>query len=305
MLQTRIAANIRQLEAKISESGPAHLRPEPHLLTDAMDNLRISHRIRVIKPAGEERRAETRFYTLAKYHPQPAKNRVHELLVPYRIYRSLADMESHCSRVLEDIVRQSFTAAGGYKYLGKGEKTSPLDGVYGLGSESIGVEVKNVREWIYPTSGEVWIMVKKCLQINAVPLLVTRKTSYIARQTLDALGIMYFEVFRQVFSQHVAHYLRDIQHTDILGYKDVVAVDVGPNPHLVLYLQKTLPLQLGDHRTQWDEMHDLLHEYAVERGLGSTEMKDQQRTEHRRDLYRALFLKEPDEGINDYSDGLT
>lgn len=245
--------------------------------------------------AGEE----TQFYTLAENHPQPAKDRVDNLLVPYRTHRWLANTEDYCSRVLEGIVRASFTAAGGYKYLGNLPKSNPLDGVYEFESEKLGVEAKNVREWIYPTSGEVWIMVKKCLRIDAVPLLVARKTSYIARVILTELGIVYFESFRQVFSQRVAHMLKDIQHTDMLGYKDVVAVDVVANPHLVAFLQNTVPAQLAEQRAQWDTMHDLLHEFAIKRNLGNSDMKDRERKEHYTDLYGALFPREPEEAYPD------
>ena len=309
VLKTRIAANIRQLEIKISESGPANIRPEPHILSAALKNLNDRGLIRAIKPKGVERREETQFYTLVENYPQPAKDRIQELLVPYRVHRMLADTEDYCSRVLEDIVRHSFRDAGHYTFLGKLPKSSPLDGVHVLGSEKIGSEVKNVREWIYPMSGEVWVMVKKCLQIDAIPFLIARKTSYIARTILDQLGIMHFEVFRQVFSKNVADLLRDIQHIDKLGYKDVVAVDIRANPHLVAYLQDAIPGQVKGCRAQLKKNHDLLNEFAVTRGLGNPDMKDRERREHYDDLRQGLFPTEPEEAYDeppdDYPEDLT
>lgn len=302
VLQSRIAANIRQLEVKISESGPGNIRPEPHILSDALRSLSDRGQIRTSKPKGVERREETRFYSLAKNDPELVRGRIKELLVPYRTHRMLADTEEYCSRVLEDIVRLCFDASSGYTYLGRLPKSSPLDGVYELKAQKIGVEVKNVREWIYPTSGEVWIMVRKCLQINAIPFLVTRKTSYIARNFLDELGIMHFQVWRQVFSKDVAHLLPDIQHTDRLGYKDVVAVDIIPNPHLVAHLQDTLPGQIAGYRAQWDRRQDVLHEFAITRGLGNSDMKDQERKSHYEDLRSSLFHIEYQDTYDDYPD---
>lgn len=302
ILATRIAANIRQLEVKISESGPADLRPEPHILTDALKNLQDRGRVRKFKPRGEQRREETQFYTLTEYYSKQANARIKQLLVPYRIHRTFADKDEYCAGVLEDIVRQSFDAAGGYTFLGKLPKDSPLDGVYSVGAEKIGMEAKNVREWTYATSGKAWVMVRKCLKINAVPLLVSRKTAYIARAVFLELGIMHFDMFRQFFSQDVARYLHDIQHTDLLGYKDVIAVNAAPNPHLVKYLEDTVPKQLATYRAQWDARRSILTEFANTRGLGDPDMKDEDRWEHFRDLHEALFPTEPGEDDEDYPD---
>jgi hypothetical protein len=292
VLKTRIAANIRQLEVKISEAGPPNIRPEPHIITDALKSLQKRGLVRKYKPPGEERRQETVFYTLEEFYPDKTIARVKQLLVPYRVHRAFADRDEYCARVLEDIVRRSFEASGRYKSLGKLPKTSPLDGVYQIGSEKIGMEAKNVREWVYPTSGEVWVMVRKCLSINAIPLLVARKTAYIAHTFFMELGIIHFDVFRQFFSKDVAAYLHEIQHTNLLGYKDVVAVDVSPMPHLVQYLKEQIPKQLASIRAKWDDQHDILTEFAITRKLGDTDMSDQDRWEHYQDLREALFPNE-------------
>jgi hypothetical protein len=289
VLTTRIAANIRQLEVKISEAGPDNIRAEPHYLTYALKRLKRSGIIVPIKPPGE-RQEEATFFTLATNYPQPARSRVEDLLFPYRMHRWLAGTRDYCAHVLEVIVEQSFDAAGGYKYRGKPPKSTPLDGAYEIGTEKIGMEAKNVREWVYPTSREIWMMVKKCLTINAIPLLVTRKTSYIARATMDKLGIMYFETFRQFFSLRTANYLIDIQHTDKLGYKDVIAVGTTPNPFLVNYLQNTLPAQIAEYRTRWDAMHDFLEEFARRRGFGDADTKDEERTKHHDEMLDRLGL---------------
>jgi hypothetical protein len=41
VLSARVAANIRQLEVKISESGPADKRPQPHILNVALRSERV------------------------------------------------------------------------------------------------------------------------------------------------------------------------------------------------------------------------------------------------------------------------
>jgi len=290
--RTRIAATIRQLEVKISESGPAHLRPEPHNLKNALDNLRRSGTVRQIKPRGERRHEEAIFYTLQDSYPQPANTRVQELLVPYRTHRMLTDNEDYCSKHLEDIVQASFHAVPDYTYKGRLPEDAPLDGVYRHGSYLLGVEVKNVREWVYPMSGRIWVMLRKCLEIDALPFFVTRKMPYITRSVFSRLGILGFEVYRQVFSPSVAHLLTDIQHTDRLGYKDVIALPPAPLPPLVVYLQNTFRAQIAVYHKQWKRQSDLLAEFVIDRNLGHPDMRDTERGQHYDDFANAVFYEE-------------
>ena len=292
ILRRRIAANIRQLEVKISESGPSDLRPQPHILKTALNNLIRSGRLRQIKPKGESRHEEAIFYTLRPSYPEPAKTRVQELLVPYRVHRMLIDKKEYCSKVLEDIVCASFDATPRYQYLGKLPKSSPLDAVYRFDSHTVGVEVKNVREWVYPMSGRVWVMVRKCLELDALPLLVARHMAYLTRSVFSRLGILGFEFYRQVFSPLVADLLEDIQHTDRLGYKDVVALPADPYPPLVSFLQNTLPAQIGQYRDRWEQQAQLLTEFAIDRNLGDPNVRDPERQQHYADFADAIFYEE-------------
>lgn len=289
VLNLRIAANIRQLEVKISESGPKNLRPEPHIVSDALRELLDAGIIRTIRPPGEERREETKFYTPKQYYPTRAKERITELLVPYRLHRTFTDKNEYCGDVLEAIVRKSFDAADGYRFLGKLPKREPLDAAYAIGNQKIGVEAKNIREWIYPTTGKVWVMIQKCLKIDALPLLVSRKTSFIARITLDKLGVMYFDVFRQLFSKNVATHLHDIQHTDLLGYKDVIPVPITPHPQLTAFLQNKFRQDLPKYRAQWESQQNVLRLFAITHGLGNKEMDDAERWKYYDALHSALF----------------
>lgn len=297
ILRTRIAANIRQLEVKICESGPPDRRPEPHNLKTALENLRRGGHLRQIKPKGVTKHEEAIFYTLKQHYPEPAKSRIQELLVPYRVHRMLTDNADYCSRVLENLVQDSFAAFPHYDYLGKLPKPAPLDAVYRLEPHTIGVEVKNVREWVYPMSGRIWVMLRKCLEIDAVPFFIARKMPYITRSVFSRLGVLGFEVYRQVFSPLVANLLQDVQHSDLLGYKDVIAAPSGPHPPLVAYLQNTLPAQIDPYRKRFQAQRTLLTKFAINRNLGDPDMTDQQREAHYQDFALAIFYE--DEGEDD------
>jgi hypothetical protein len=62
------------------------------------------------------------------------------------------------------------------------------------------VEAKNARECIYPSSERVWRMIRKCLLVDAVPLLVTREVAYITHVLCSRMGMLTFEMHRQLSS---------------------------------------------------------------------------------------------------------
>lgn len=299
VLQTRIAATIRQLEVKVSESGPPDRRPEPHHLSQALHDLQAGGQMRVYRPQGDR---STDFFTLPEFYPDRTRERVQQLLLPYRLHRFLASYDDYCSIVLERIVRESFAARPEYRFLGRQPAKTPLDGVYELGAVRLGVEIKNIREWVYPMSGELWVMIRKCLEIDAVPLLVTRKTAYLTRRVCEELGIFTFQHHRQVFAAVVAGLLPDIQHVDRLGYKDVIASPVAPHPPLVTFLADRVPNLFGDHSARWNANAALLTEFAITRDLGSPKVSDAQRQAQYRAFMAALFPREEAETEDDEGD---
>jgi hypothetical protein len=290
ILSVRIAANIRQLEVKVCEAGPEDKRPQPHILSLAVTRLIDAGRVRIYTPEGLSGHDETRFYTLREFYPDRARARVADLMLHYRMHRWLANTDEYCSSVLEGLVRSSFDAAGGYQFLGKLPKPASLDAVYTRGGLQLGVEVKNTRPWVYPMTAAVWVMIRKCLQLDAVPLLIARKIGYLTRTAFAAIGALSYEVHRQFFAPAVAHLLGPIQHKDALGYKDVIAVAPDqPLPFLARFLQTLVPHELPAYRRRWEGRHDLLQEFAVRRGLGDPNLSDEQRRVHEVDFYEAVF----------------
>jgi hypothetical protein len=280
VLRRRIAATLSQLEVKVCECGPAYLRPDPHIMTDALAALVATGCVRRLQVPREPEFNPAPFYTLAEYDPQPALARVDTLLAVYRGYRSLTDCETSCSRALEDLVRASFKAAGGYRLVPNRLTDHPLDGVYDHGHHRLGLEVKNSRSWVYPSSGRVWVMVGKCLAIDALPVLVCRKRHYVTHRLFQELGILCFQTHRQIFAMEVAPLLGPIQHTDLLGFKDVIALPPAPYAPLVTFLRNTVPSRLDDCRARWHRQRDLLVEFAITRGLGDPAMPDWERWRH-------------------------
>jgi hypothetical protein len=314
ILKSRVAATIRQLEVKISEAGPPDLRPEPHHLTTALTILSKGPKplVRAIKPKYEKKDDNARFYTLTETDTPVAQARIEQLLAPYRIHRDLIKYPDYCSLVLEDIVRASFDATGPYKFLGKIPKAGPLDAAYTLRDITLGVEVKNQREWVYPTSAELWVMIRKCLELDALPVLITRKTAYITRLLCNRVGIFTYQVHRQYFAELTEPYLGPIRHKDQLGYKDIVTAPIQPLPTLVAYLSRMLPASVAPYRERWEQYKDTLRFFAIDRKMGDNDTKDDQRHAQYPKLWVSIFprAEEDDEegppydtwGYEDYDD---
>ena len=85
-------------------------------------------------------------------------------------------------------------------------------------------------------------MIRKCLEIDAVPMLITRKIALPDIRCLSrASAFSPSRSHRQVFSPEVAHLLKPIQHTDLLGFEDVIALPPMPYMPLVKFLRKHSP----------------------------------------------------------------
>jgi hypothetical protein len=176
-----------------------------------------------------------------------------------------------------------------FEYQGRLPKSNPLDAVYVVdGATRMGVEVKNIREWIYPMNCEAWVTIRKCLVLDFVPFLVARKMAYLTREVFRRLGILAFEFHRQVFAPSVAEDLVDIQHIDRLGYKDVITLPMAPYEPLSAFIQK-VPPSLPGLRTRWDAHRPLLEEFAIRRRLGYRKTTNARREQHRKEFLNEVL----------------
>jgi hypothetical protein len=106
----------------------------------------------------------------------------------------------------------------------------------------------------------VWPLLSKCLQIDAVPVLVAREVSYLAKQVFRTIGVLRLEFHRQVFSPLVAQMLPFIQDIDGLGYKDVIALPSSPHPTVTGFANHTVPRFLKDYHRAWMRHRDIVAE---------------------------------------------
>ena len=60
-----------------------------------------------------------------------------------------------------------------------------------------GLEVKNIREWLYLDRTEITDLLKKCLYLDAVPILIGRRIPYVTRRILKPCGALVWETYNQ------------------------------------------------------------------------------------------------------------
>jgi hypothetical protein len=184
----------------------------------------------------------------------------------YRTYLSWTSNPARCGHVAERIVVASMRAAEGLYGVPKthgnvraierqaieGSKTldATASAVVDLERPSqgsppvipIGVEVKNVRQTLYPSSTEVWDLLTKLRTFpNVVPILICRQAHITLFRMFADLGAAAFYTSQQVFSPSVPG-KRFNEVTRALGFRDArrVADPDRPSPAMTGFFVKNL-----------------------------------------------------------------
>jgi hypothetical protein len=255
---------IRMLEAKISEAGPGDKRPNPLSITNALAQLTQAKNIfQIRKPSP----TETPFY--APIWLDHKSKAFLDLLATrrhlYLLHKGLTERNDFCSDVLEQMLDTALVTAGA-SFLSrfpspKLPASRPLDFVADIGGTRFGGEAKNYREWIYPDSAEIWSAISKCCELDAVPILITRKLPYISFLLFRSVGMIGDQTHFQFFHPIVEPELARVKHVDGLGYKDIRCVN-DPDANMVKFFTTTLPGIGPDFRQRFASHKSLLQHFA-------------------------------------------
>lgn len=124
-----------------------------------------------------------------------------------------------------------------------------------------GLEVKNVREWFYPDRDEVRDMLFKCCALDVVPVLMARRIHYSTFSVLNPCGVIFHQVFNQLYPSSAAALATRVRDKRLLGYHDV-RVGNEPDARLTRFIHDHLPDLLPTARASFGEFKDLLAAYA-------------------------------------------
>ena len=289
ILRTHSIATARTLEQKISDAGPTNQRIDPHVLTVARKALLDDGTVAF------QSDGPTRWYYLTATPKADVDARFAELRP---IHRRLQEQPFlvRMGQSLEIAVYRSLLTAPKLPFFGaytdlddhddstpysKDEPPSALSGKRIPGAKKLdflllhnkagaaGIEVKNLREWMYPDRDEVRALLAKCCSIEAVPVLIARRIPFVTFAVLNQCGVVIHQTYRQRFPRAddgLATLARDKR---LLAYHDVL-VGNESDRRLDRFLSTNLPKVLPRARKKFDQYHDLLRAY----GSGSLGYKE-------------------------------
>ncbi len=306
VLQARRFASIRQLEKKISEGGPADMRPEPVKISKA-----ISRMARDGNVLSEQAPNLPTFYKPPNFGSAGDDERREEILRLTRDFLTLTRNRELCGNVLEGVVKAAALKSGQYRVISPAKQRMELDG-YVLEKEcdhvlfpktfvgpTLVVEDKNLREWLTPSSEEVWALIGNALRVpDAIPVLICRRMHYVGFRIFKRMGLACWQVYRQYFDRSVEAQLVPMRHKDGLGFSDLTSSADPPAP-LVRFFEHTLRLNAEAFREQFEASRELLRWYAIDNGLENDEMVTKTRTSLFEDFRRELFPRDDDGYGND------
>lgn len=270
--------SLRTLEHKIADGGPYNQRVNPHVITNAKKALTNEGEIVEILSEGmnwyyvkgtpDEIRAR-RLLELSTLHKEATSDKISK-----RIGQSLE------IAVQRGLIASNTTFLGNFIGIDdrddsilytKEEPPSSLNGRTIEGKSKFefiiqnglwaGVEIKNIRPWLYPDSPEIKSLISKSLDLNIVPVLIARRIPYVTNMLLRTCGGITWETLRQRYPE-TAHDLADrVRDKLTLGYSDITIGNNLDNP-LLTFISEILPRTLPEQFERFQQYADLLKAFS-------------------------------------------
>jgi hypothetical protein len=281
VLAAHIAATARILEQKISDAGPFNQRIDPHVLTETRNSLIHKGTIMTLQQSGVP------WYYLARTDPEKVKQRIFELDAIHRKTKK-QQFTTLIGQTLEIAVFRALQTQSQLNFFGhfpdldahddttpysKHEPPSFLSGRLIPSGKQLdfliqhhdagyaGIEVKNIREWIYPDRDEVRELLFKCCALDIVPILIARRIQYASFSVLNPCGVLIHQTYNQLYPASAAALAEKVRDKSLLGYHDV-RLGNFPDKRLLHFIHDNLPRLLPTARQRFDTFKDLLSGYG-------------------------------------------
>lgn len=278
ILRRHGVATMRMLEQKISDAGPNPQRVDPHLLTKARIALLNKGILQTRLHNGnqwhslvgaEEAFLERRFAELTALHSRTEIRSFTDRMgdtAEIAVLRAMqqnhlnffghfADLDQHDDdrRYMKhdpDFFSGVAIDGGKLDYI----LVHPLAG-------GMGIEIKNTREWVYPDKDIVTQLLRKCVQIDVVPVLMARRIHYTAFTVLNACGAIIHQFYNQMYPSADAALAERVKDKVMLGYFDVRTGN-EPDARLLRFFASSLPSVAQGSREKFNERKGLIAEYV-------------------------------------------
>lgn len=274
-------ASERTLEQKICDAGPSNQRIDPHILTEARHAL-VEQGIIVPMP-----RANVSWYHLAGANSATVKKRFSLLNALHQQTQGYAFTQL-LGQALEIAVYRALTTQEELQFFGMFEDLEDHDDSRPYHEEEppsslsgrqipdrakldfliqqrdvgyAGIEVKNIRQWIYPNRLEVVELLAKCCCLDVVPVLIARRIHFSTFSVLNPCGVILHQTYNQLYPASAQALAEKVKDKNLLGYHDI-RVGNNPDARLIRFIHENLPKVLIDARQIFDNFKDLLCGYA-------------------------------------------
>ncbi|WP_218970916.1 hypothetical protein, partial [Peribacillus kribbensis] len=308
ILKTYRVSTMRHLEIKISEAGPPGKRVEPAVLHDSLKSLIKHGKVQVLQ------NTPMKIIGAADFGKPGDKSRLTAFIKWHDMFLRYSQLDHYCGLVLEKMLFDSFDISN-YHIIGsspildeKGLLVKPTNSevlfyggkkIYkhedGNGFDQflihkqtdipVGIEAKNIRQWIYPASLEVWRMIARACTLECLPVLVSRKISYITLAGFFShFGVLGFRSHFQYFANAVNadskyRFKPDVIAKERLGFADIKLIkpnDPAPK-HFGHFFNTILPENIEVYYEKFMKNKELLAKYAIEKGMAENSLSQGKR----------------------------
>jgi len=264
------------MEARLSDfSIKPNPRCDPHHLTTARTNLRLQTLSTSPVPlyALPNRYVDSLKDTIAR------KEYLHNSFDKFTRYKL-------CGEIAEKVIFTSMETSqnlslqphdlGRVTQIGNYKTNNPLDtyaflpflhssGTYKVAV--IGIEVKNIREWIYPDSVEIWKALKACLDLHCTPIIINRAFHFTSFPFFRDIGVLGHETNKQYFVYDLRKDPDFQAIKDELYYRDIIPwrvtkKGIKPDPPIVTFFTTTVPRMIERTIERFELNKPLLLQYA-------------------------------------------
>jgi hypothetical protein len=270
-------ATARTLEQKISDAGPTPQRVDPHVLTDV--------RNRLLQAGTIERtyHHNTPWFHLP-HNDEAAISARLAVQLPVLQAFTAGSLTTRIGQALEIATYRALSQRPGSFFFGRftdldqhaddslfsKEEPPQHVGVHALHGKQrldfmlvhpqagpLGLECKNVREWLYPDRLEVKDLIRKCLRLDAVPVLVARRIPFVTFWLLSRCGVVVHQTYNQLLPVSASGVATQAARKDLLGYFDI-RIGNSPDARLLKFTTVNLPRVATEARAKFDTSRDLL-----------------------------------------------
>ncbi|MFC6489978.1 hypothetical protein [Nitratireductor sp. GCM10026969] len=281
VLQRQIVANARTLEQKIADAGPSHMRIDPHVLIPARNELVEEGLVQKTETAGNT------WFHLANTPPEVVTERLEELANLFRAFTA-NNLPARYGQTLEIATYRALCAVQDLDFFGHFpdlhthddskiySKTEPPNhiGIRVLPGQKLldfmvlhpdagflGLECKNVREWMYPNRSEIRDLLLKCTVLNCLPVFIARRIPFVTFKLLNTAGALVHQTYNQLMPETAADIVSRVRHKDMLGYHDI-RMGNHPDARLLKFITTDMMNVAVAARDKFDLYKDLLAAYG-------------------------------------------